>query len=182
MVTPPRVELKLDAGDERDGAFTISNPTDEAVKVKVAIEDWSIVAADDEREILKGEQPALSWIDFSPDELYLEPHTSEVVTYTIRLPYDAHGSYIGMIYFGEVPTKTDKVLNIVTRIGNSIYVTVKGTEIVEGEIAEIKVFGTNTFKARIVIKNHGNIHIRPKGKITITKKTMGTFILDPKEK
>jgi hypothetical protein len=171
-VTPPRVELQLDAGEERDGAFTVSNPTDEAVKIKVAIEDWSIVAPDDGREILKGEQPALSWIDFSPEEFFLEPHTSEVVTYTIRLPYDAHGSYIGMIYFGEVPTETDKVLNIVTRIGNSIYVTVKGTEIVDGEIAEINVIRTNTFKARVLINNLGNIYVRPKGKITIRKKGM----------
>jgi len=59
-VSPHRVELSLAAGGESVGSFTLSNPTDKSVKIKVTVEDWSI--PQEGREVAKGEHDSLSWL------------------------------------------------------------------------------------------------------------------------
>jgi len=171
-VFPGVVEISVPAGGNYSGSFTVGNPADTAVKIRVTVEDWS--SAQDGREIIKGEKASLGWFAFSPQELELGPNETDIVSYTVKLPERAEGEYAAMVYFGTVADRPERGIAIASRIGNAFYVMVKGTEVVKGELIDIAVTRTDPMNIRVTIENSGNIHIRPRGDITIRKK--GLFL------
>jgi methionine-rich copper-binding protein CopC len=110
----------------------------------------------------------------NPQELSLEPHQTGTVNYDIIIPEDAKGEYIAIVFFSSVPEPSGAAVSVVSRIGNSLYVIIKGTEIIEGEIGDLRVRSANPLKLDVTVENSGNIHIRPQGKIVM--KRQGLFL------
>lgn len=171
-VSPPRVEMRLPAGESFTGSFTVGNPSGSPVKVRVTVEDWS--SAQDGRQVIKGEVSSLGWLVFSSQELELRPNRSDIINYTVTLPKDAKGEYAAMVYFGTLPDPLKGGISVISRIGNAVYVIVEGTEIVKGEITNVIISRIEPLKIDVTIRNEGNIHIRPRGKIIIRRK--GLFL------
>lgn len=168
-INPYRVEMTLPTGEHREGTFTVANPSDAPIKIKITVEDWS--SLQEGRTVVRGEGSSLSWLKLNPVKLTLEPHQSETVRYTVQLPDGETGGRAAMIYFATVPEAGAKGISIVNRVGTALYAIAEGTEIIQGEIDTIRIKRTKpSFMAEVAVKNLGNIHIRPGGRIVITKK------------
>jgi len=171
-INPYKVEMTLPAGESREGSFTLANPSDTTVNIKVTVEDWSS-DQDDGRVIVRGEKPSLNWLKLTPQELELGPQQSKVVNYTVRLPKGTKGERSAMVYFGDVPDTSKGGIAIRSRIGTAVYAIAEGTEIVKGEISRITVARQKPLRIDVAVKSLSNIHIRPKGIIRINNKEGG---------
>ncbi len=166
-VKPTVTELSLSAGRKKAGIFKVLNDGDKTVKVKVELEDWG-------RK--KEEIRVDSWLKIKPREFELAPGKARRVKYKIEVPEEAEGEMVAMVFFGSLAPAGGGV-GIKTRFGVSIYVAVKGTEVVEANIEKFDVtkyagedsdnYGINF---GVTVENMGNVHIRPKGKVAIDDK------------
>jgi len=165
-VEPPVTEINLDPGKKKAGNFTVLNDGNEAIQVKVDLEEWGT----------KREEVVTSWLEVKPLEFEVAPGTAKKVKYKIDVPEEAKGELAAMVFFGSL-TPAGGGVGIRTRFGVSIYVAIKGTEIVEANIEKLDVVkygGENSdnygINFGVTVENVGNVHIRPKGKVAIEDK------------
>lgn len=163
-VKPTVTELSLSPGKRRAGTFTVLNDGDKAVKVKVELEDW--------RRKEEGVEVD-SWLKVKPLEFELGPGKTKKVKYKIEIPQEAEGELVAMVFFGSLAPAGGGV-GIKMRFGVSIYVAIKGTEVVEANIEKLdaKNYGSESpenygINFGVTIENMGNVHIRPKGRVTV---------------
>ena len=123
-VKPTVTELSLSPGKKKAGIFTVLNDGEETVKVKVELEDWR------RRE---EEVRVDSWLKIKPREFKLAPGKVRKVKYKIKVPEEAEGEMVAMVFFGSLAPAGGGV-GIKTRFGVSIYVGIKGTEVIEANI------------------------------------------------
>jgi len=166
-VKPTVTELILSPGKRKAGTFTVLNDGDKAVKVKVDLENWG------RRE--EGVEVDF-WLKVKPREFELAPGKARKVKYKIEVPEEAKGEVVAMVFFGSLAPAGGGV-GIKTRFGVSIYVAIKGTEVIEANIEKFdvaKYAGENSdnygINFGVTVENMGNVHIRPKGKVTIDDK------------
>jgi len=166
-VEPTVTEISLSPGEREKGTFTVSNDGDKAIQVKVEVEDW----------MRRGERIEVpSWLEVKPLEFELGPGELKKVKYKIEVPGETTGELAAMVFFGSLTSAAGGV-GIKTRFGVSIYVAIKGTEIVEANIEKLDVakYGTEDsdnygINFGVTVGNMGNVHIRPKGKVAIEAK------------
>lgn len=163
-VKPTVTEIRLSPGKRKVGTFTVANDGDNSLHIKVEPEDW-----------MKKEETVgvSSWLRVKPLEFELAGGDSRKVKYKIEVPQDAEGELVAMVFFGSI-TPAGGGLGIQTRFGVSIYVAIEGTEVVEANIEKLDAtrygggssdnYGINF---GVTVANTGNVHIRPKGKISI---------------
>jgi len=173
-VSPGVIEVSLEPGERSSGRYTVNNPTDKHITIKMSVEDWSSGQYD--REVDKGEKDSLGWLALKPNEIKLEPHGSKIVNYEAILPDGAQGEYSAMIYFSAPPEASNGGVAIATRIGNGFYAIAKGTEEINGVIDDIVILNTAPFRMDVTISNEGNVHVRPRGEVVIWRK--GLFLSD----
>jgi len=166
-VEPTVTEISLSPGKRRAETFTVLNDGDKAIHVKVELEDW-------ERKE-EGIEVA-SWLEVKPLKFELGPGEVRKVKYKIEVPEEAKGEVMAMVFFGSIAPAGGGV-GIQTRFGVSIYVAIKGTEIVEANIEKLDVvkYGSESsenygINFGVSVENMGNVHIRPKGKVIVEDK------------
>jgi len=165
-VKPTVTEIILSPGEREKGRFTVVNDGNEAIQVKVDLENWGT----------KREEAVPSWLEVKPREFELGPGEVRKVKYKIEVPQETTGELAAMVFFGSLAPAGGGV-GIRTRFGVSIYVAIKGTEIVEANIEKLDVakYGTEDsdnygINFGVTVGNMGNVHIRPKGKVFIEDK------------
>jgi len=166
-VNPTVTELSLTPGKRKGGTFTVTNDGDKTISVKVEVEDWQ------KRGAVVGDT---SWLEVKPLEFELDPGEVREVKYKIEVPEEAKGELVAMVFFGSIAPAGGGV-GIQTRFGVSIYVVIKGTEVVDADIERLDVVkygdeGSDNYGINfgVTVENRGNVHIRPKGKVTVEDK------------
>jgi len=165
-VSSSRVVLRTKPGQVRTGFFTLTNPGDTPVTVKVEPEDWSRGPS--------GTRQPVSWLTVKPSSLTLRPGKSARVKYVIHVPKQASGELRTQVFFtteqalggpGSAPLRS--------RLGTILYVTIQGTEQVQAEIQEVHwaytastpgIAKPDRFEVTVTIVNRGNVHIVPEGR------------------
>ena len=173
-VSPGAQVIVVKAGEIHSGDYIVGNRGEEAIRIGVTADDQSVAQQLLGRQTVKEDGSSPNWLDFEPRQLELGPFESGSINYTITLPKDAEGEYSAILYFTNLPASEGKGISMSTRIGNTLYAIAEGTEVVKGELVDIAVTRTDPMNIRVTIENSGNIHIRPKGDITIRKK--GLFL------
>jgi len=171
-VNPTVTELSLAPGKTKAGTFTVTNDGDNTISVKVEVEDW----------VKRGSGVGdTSWLEVKPLEFELNPGESRNVRYKVGVPEEARGELMAMVFFGSIAPAGGGI-GIETRFGVSVYVTIKGTEIVEAGIEKLDMvkYGKENSESYginfgVTVENKGNVHIRPKGKVILEDKE-GTII------
>jgi hypothetical protein len=97
------------------------------------------------------------------------------IEYKISLTAGTTGEVAAMIFFQTMPVKKTTGNIIATRNGVSLYVVAAGSANVDGLAKDIESHFTGTpLKSAIsfsaLIKNTGDIHVRPKGTVSIFSK------------
>jgi len=171
-VTPTRQEIRLEPGEESQGSYVVYNGADKPVLVKVSCEDWFKLAKNRQINVT-------SWLEVEPKEFTLAGHERKEVTYRVKLPEEAVGELVAMIYFGAESTESSMIH---TKFGVSLYVRAKGTDFVEGKITDLSIRQvlpdepSGPYVQTIVtVTNDGNVHLRPRIRTVVNDKKGSTI-------
>ncbi len=172
-VVPGVIEIIADRNDAATGTCKVTNTGDNKIHIVVQPEDW--------RKGLKGKRggSVSDWLMVAPREMDIEPGKSGEFTYHIKVGPEAAGENAAQIFFCETMPGTGT--QIQARVGVILYVAVRGTFRLDGEITDIKIFTSKDKKAcvasaQVAVKNTGNAHIRPVGDVKVYN-SKGNFML-----
>lgn len=181
----PKVRLSILPGATEYGDIVITNPSNETRPMRLYLEDWYYLpAGDGSKEFVPANSTpysCTSWITFSPAEFTLVPFGRQRVSYSIKAPPEAKGSYYAVLFFenlvGEVGVEGQKGvgggLNIVLRVGTLFYSEVKGTTQQTGNVESPnlkKDKTTGNFLIETDFHNTGNTDITAGGSFHIMDK------------
>ena len=168
-VQPTVTELEVTPGRMKAGSFRVANAGEEAVLVKVELEDWL--------KLRIGRSPVdvEDWLVMEETEFELEPSEIKNIGYTVMAPEGVEGELIAMVFFSSA-VPGGGTLSIASRFGVSVYAGIEGTEVIDAEIKDINL---NNSTLGIIVENHGNVHLRPIGRVLI-KDTEDNLIQETK--
>ncbi|MFH1546524.1 MAG: hypothetical protein ABIE14_04055 [Patescibacteria group bacterium] len=177
-VKPVRTELTIDPGSFASATIRVINSEGIPVTVRPEI---VIYTKNDEQgfpvaEDLSADHPLniRDWIEFSAEDLSLDPNSEEEVTFTVNVPADAQpgGRYASILYTSFDDAASGGV-KIQVAVPSLILVKVTGEEIHSGEVLSFgvkdgKLLGDQSPALAVNFKNNGNVHEKPSGSITLT--------------
>lgn len=171
VMGPARFEVSLPPGEIAEGDYYVQNDTDQPAHIIVEPENWFKDVYDYKKLGIK------DWVEFDTYEFDLKPKEIKKLRLRIKVPTDVKGELVAQIFFTSDVLKENGQPSggIKARIGSVLYVAIKGTEIVDAEMTNITVSeefteGKEKIKITANIKNKGNVHIRPTGKVMIHDK------------
>ncbi len=175
-ISPQILDITANAGESLTNTFRLTNASSDAVDILVTPKNF----------IPRGEEGAVDltvddtsfsladWITVSPGRIVVAPGNTQDFTVGIIVPEDAEpGSHFGSVVFQTIPPEQEGSAALVSQeIAPVILVKVAGDVQEAAEIEEFKTgksFYSNedTFIFLSRIKNTGNVHFKPTGKIVI---------------
>jgi hypothetical protein len=169
-VSPMKVPLTLDRGEERTVAIRVYNNGDNAVRVTTGIGDW-IGTGDGGIQLLPaGSHPrgAAGWISVDLSEFTVPAHGTQMVRMTVKMPGEAEGSYWTMVFFEGQSEQARSPLGVRTRVrmATTVYLTARGTEVRDDTLTDMQVV-SGPEEGQVLLSaslaNRGNVHYYPKG-------------------
>ncbi|MCK4462835.1 MAG: hypothetical protein KAU58_00820 [Candidatus Omnitrophica bacterium] len=166
-IGPSRFEVSLPPGEIAVADYYVQNETDKPIHVVVEPENWFRDA------YLYKDLAIEDWIKLDTYEFDLEPKEIKKLKLTIKVPVDVTGELVAQIFFTSAAGGgKSKVGAVRARLGAVLYVAIKGTEKIDAEIENIFVSkittqGKEALQIKVRVRNKGNVHLRPKGKVLI---------------
>lgn len=178
-IQPIKVSHTLNPGEEAIGVISLTNASgDDEVIITLKAEDFVPAAGGDGVNFIgraPGVTTVMDWITLGSDgehEFRLKGGESMNVPYRIKAPGGAEpGGHFGVLFFQANRAAENQQLNVGTRIGVLVLVTIPGNNLQKGRILD---FSTKTFYQKppidffIRFENTGTVHFEPKGTIKIT--------------
>ncbi len=184
----PSISHNIGPGEKVEGSTKIINQASTPLTFKVGVQDYVVVDNQGTPNLLppntlSNKYSAASWIGVTPSQFTLQPGATQTVNYYIQLPFDARpgGHYAAIVYepINEDTTKqTGGSVN--TQIGSLFYITVKGPVKESGSVSKFFTDSLHEYgpiKILTQISNMSDLHIMPKGKITVS----GLFFKESQE-
>jgi hypothetical protein len=178
-ISPFLLERKMEKGDSSDEIIDITNTSSRPLPVLVTINDFLPVGEDGQQAFLDPGQgdphySLSSWIHITSNpKPILGPNEKTSIHFTITAPQNADdGGHYGAILFTFQPGQVEGTAVAVEQKLGAIILVKLGKAVENGQITQ---FGAEhsfynyppvTFVTRF--KNLGNVHVKPRGGITIT--------------
>ncbi len=168
-VTPVVSQLNISTGEEKSDFFSVQNTGDELVTIEVELEE--LLREETDTEGINVD----SWLEVEPRRFNIASGQEKRVMYKVNVPEDGEGELRARVFFTTGVTSKGTI-GIKKRFGVAVYVAIQGTEIVEAEITGVSVSGIGPgtkgdfkggMKIGVTVRNDGNVHIRPRGKVVI---------------
>lgn len=180
-ISPPRFELFGNPGDTVVEKLRVRNDGTASLSYNAQVEDFK--ALDDEGGValIDPSNPddndntyALAkWITVEPARFTLEGGKDKTLEVAIKIPKTAEpGGHFASVLIRRAGTATPGGASVETRVGSLILLRVSGTSTENASIDFFKTketmqqYGPVVFELRV--KNDGNVHILPTGKIVVT--------------
>ena len=192
-ISDPIVHKKAKPGEAITGVLQLSNPSQQDVKVKAYLEDFTYV---DPFNGSKKFSPAGStkhscanWIRFTPQDFTLAAYSQKNIDYSIQIPQDAQGGYEAVLFFetalGTTEPKAGYILEVMGRVGALFFVETEGS-IKEAKI-DFKVDGASlkgTFlnSGQVFIKSQGTYYIIDSEGLVLDRGTLENLYTLPGDK
>ena len=167
-VAPSRTTLIVQPGQTRAGTYTLENTGDEPIRVAIEPEDWSGGTG--------GGRGPVRWLSVHPTDVTVSPGKPERVQYTVQVPSDAEGELRVQVFFTSEQLNAAGKPTLRSRLGTIIYVNVEGTAAPEAAIRDVTASYTaatpgakkpDQLSLAINIRNSGNAHIAPEGRVIV---------------
>jgi len=176
-VTPASIDAKVSRGASYTQAFTLVNDTSTRLRFKCSVADMWYDASNNRVTGRPGtlQRSASLWVQFSPQEIIVEPHTLGTVNVVVTVPQTAAGSYYSVPVFEAMPA--DPVLPELTQVntasatiglrfnGLMIFTTLDAAEynleIMGGQITPPSA--SAELAMILDVRNRGNAHARVRG-------------------
>jgi len=186
-VWPPKIEISALPGESQTGVINVQNPT--SFKHRVSAYPLNV------RMTLYGDleftEDSLSygcveWLYLNPMEFDLPQGATQPVRYTIKVPENAVGSHIGVLFFHTKPVAAIKNSGsqVVARVGSIMLVTVPGSGEKSAEVTGLAVkkpSASGPAVAEVTIKNNGSMLLRPEGTLELKNErglTLGKMMVN----
>lgn len=177
-VVPPTVEKTVQPGEVIEGTMKIINDSTETLSFDVLTQDYIVDNPNGIPNILppdtlSNKYSAAAWVAVAPTSFVVAPGGRVDLNYYVQVPLDAKpgGRYTTVVFSpkGTTPQEvTGTAVN--TQIGTLFYITVDGpvTEKATAQLSapSFQEYGPVAITTEII--NDGDLHITPKGTITIT--------------
>lgn len=114
-----------------------------------------------------------SWIRISKEPIKLEPGASDARLFYVDVPVGAEpgGHYAGILFSTQAPQEKAGNISLASKVGSIVLVRVAGKATEAAKITEFtsdkQNYETANIKFSTTVKNTGNVHVQPKGVITI---------------
>lgn len=173
-----KFELTIPRGGTRIFFVRVTNVEDKPSRVRISQGDWNEDIYNNNRYFSPGTlgRSGANWIKFSPHRLYLEPQETEEIRVEVNVPEDdtLSGSYWSLLFVEEERTAANPEggqtgVNAVIRYGITVFVTLQGTEIMDGAITNMKILTAeeNGLFFEITFENRGNAVLHPTGYLEV---------------
>jgi len=188
-LTKAWIMLRVNPGETVDSSVTLQNNNDKDTEVQLNPKDATQTAQgafsfkdDSEKDTLVG-----SWIKLSKDKVSVPAKSAVDVPIKITVPTGTKaGEYAGVVSSQTAPTGSESGVQLVTRVGTRVYITVPGdlkadakinsVELINPRSKDYKKFwqtsgSTSNFDdifVNVDYQNAGNIYTRLAGTITVT--------------
>jgi hypothetical protein len=175
----PTLTHKLNPGDTAEGFTKVINQSTSTLTFKLGVQDFVVTDTSGTPNIippgtLNNKYSAANWIGVTPQTFTLKPGDSQKINYYVQVPRDAKpgGHYAAIVYspiVTEALTGSGSTVN--SQLGSLFYITINGPI---NEQASVSKFFANPFQeygpvsVLTQIKNLGDLHIAPKGTVTVT--------------
>jgi hypothetical protein len=178
-VSPTAVERSFDPGGYAEGAMSIINDSPDPLTFTASVRDYIVEDTNGVPNILppnelSNKYSAASWIGVAPATFTVPSKTRQTINFYIQVPKDARpgGHYAAIILTPSNGTETPQTGAVVqTQIATLFYIAVNGDI---KESATVSSFLTENLQESGPVKiftritNLGDLHIKPKGYITVS--------------
>ena len=177
-ISPPNFELEGEPGQVVAQQITVTNRGSSPIPINMQVSGFEAVGQAGQAALTEATPAAfgiVSWTSVTPDQFQLDPDQRQAVTFLIEIPEDAPpgGHYVSVLASVSTAGATQG-LAVGQRIGSLILLKVAGEVIEQAQVAELNapaVASKGPIDFTAVLRNSGNVHLRPAGFISIK----GTF-------
>ena len=169
-IKPEHLEMKIPPRGFRAATFSFRNYERDTIEVKAYLKD---IEYDEEGDLIlldfsETGRSCREWISLEPQELTLAPEKRGRVKLTLQVPPEGEGGYYACVVFDAL-LKGSKEGAISTPFQIPVILSIPPNLDKEGEIVDLQI-KTSAGKPALLtayFKNTGNIHLKPKGKISL---------------
>lgn len=181
-LSPPLFEMTLKPGEETAHIIRITNPTKNLIELYPSAGNFTASGEGGEPKYEIGEKTIennsqfsiANWVSFFEPKVALLPEQVVEFRFRIKVPENAEpGGHYGVVFLGTKPPedKTDSSqVSLSTMVGSLLLVRVPGDVHEEASIDEFSIpwfFFSPPIDFNVYLKNTGNVHVRPKGDVTV---------------
>jgi hypothetical protein len=176
-ISPPSFELKANPGESLANSIKIENTTAKAVTLDVFAQNFTAIG-DGGQIALTEEDSSFSlvdWVTLEDKSITVPAGGSAVFAFTLDIPQKAEpGSHYGAVVFRtREPEGVDlgSGANVTSQIGSLILLRLPGQVFTQASIDSFtpsrQFYADEKISFSAVVKNTGNVHVKPYGFITI---------------
>lgn len=173
-VSPAKLDLSAPIGTTYNLPITIANGSSGATHIQASMVDFTVAENGDYKFDAVGSRhnSLMRWASINPREFDMPPGTTQQVRLSLDMPKDPalSGEYAGIVFFQTRPMRRAGAVAFSARIATKIYLTIAGTEKIEGAVTKMSVAGDpNGEQYRVLFKNTGNVHEYIRGEVQVQK-------------
>jgi len=159
-ITPTRYLFLSSHNEICEGSFTIVN--DHNIDMPVSVEIQEGIKSIENKKL-----PSVSqWLKIEKENFVLSPGEKRSINFKVIVPENTSGTFSARISFVD---KSQQAFS--TSMTVPIYIIVKGTEIVDWTVQELKIKNTPVgLSGSLTIENNGNVIFHTLGKLVIKDK------------
>jgi len=195
VIGPGKIEMELAPGQTGTFELSVSNRLGTNKTFNLSLEDFT--GSDNPKQTVvllgsdRGPYSLKDYLKIGTSTLNIEHGTRARVSVAVSIPTNAepgglYGSVlVGIVSRGDDLVNTSGVIStnpIITRIGTLVFIKVKGDVKEDGKLTNFNlaqnnkiISGIDGVTFNLFFKNNGNIHLNPKGTITINN-ILGTNV------
>ncbi len=175
-LVPPSLEYKTAKGQTIDGVVKIINNENRTLVLTPSTANFGAKDETGDPDF-KFDAPSAdlaSWIKIDTASVTLELGETKEIPFKIEVPANAEpgGHYAGIFFASGGSAAGGGQIGVQSKLGSLVILTVDGNIREQATISSVKLDGPTTVGRppvdfSIRIKNGGNVHVKPKGKVTI---------------
>ncbi len=159
---PSYKEISVTPGEKKDGFIYFENTGNNKIALLCFVNNFKS----------SKENRRIDWkkwlkLEFNPTNIVIPPKSKKILKYKVIAPHNLKGEVSAKISFLKVMNKRGTGIN--TEMSVAVYLISRKNSYIGGEIRDFNVsyLSNNIFMVSFELKNKGNIHLRPSGKIFI---------------
>jgi len=169
-IKPEHLNMKTPPRSFRAVTFSFGNDERDSIEVKAHLKD---IYYDEEGDLIlldssETGRSCREWISLEPQNFTIAPEKRERVKFTLQVPTEGEGGYYACVVFDAL-LKGSKEGTISTPFQIPVIISVPPNLEKEGEIVDVQIKASAGKPALLTayFKNTGNVHLKPKGKISL---------------
>ncbi len=175
-ISPQILDVTANPGETLENTFRLTNASPASVDIQATPKNFTPRGEEGAVDLTVDDTSfsLADWVSVSPERTVIEPGQTTDFAVTIVVPDNAEpGSHFGSVVFQTIPPEDATADALVSQeIAPVILVKIAGNTTETAEIEELTTdqnsYGSNpTIQLISRIKNTGNVHFKPVGKITI---------------